>query len=96
MTIVLWNRLPVETVFLTDQNQKKLLVICQIDKFAPAAVTGGQDSLALTRDVNFDTQSTDISAEGIREVIPVPDGLRKETAFISICLYTSRGYLQYH
>ena len=52
--------------------------------------------LALTRDVNFDKQSSDISAEEIREVILVPDGLRKETTFTCICFYISRGYFKCH
>ena len=39
-------------------------------------------------------QSSDNSAEGIRENNPVPDGLRKETTFI--CFYTSRAFLKCH
>ena len=72
------------------QNQNSLLVIRQIDNFSPGAVTG----LALTRDGNFDTQSSDNLAEEIGEDIPVSGGLRKETTFI--CFYTSRGYLKCH
>ena len=48
---------------------------------------GENKSLSLTRDVNFDTQSSDISAEEIRENVPVLDGLRKETTFA--CFYRS-------
>ena len=49
----------------SSQNQNGLLVMCQIDNFSPGAVTGGK--LALTRDKNFDTRSSDNSVEEIRE-----------------------------
>ena len=49
---------------------------------------GGNQSLALTRDQNFEKQSSDNSVEEIGEDIPVPDGLRKETTFIWARLFT--------
>ena len=39
----------------------------QIDNPSPGAVTGGNQSLALTREVNLDTLSSDSSAEEIRD-----------------------------
>ena len=48
-------------------NLNCLLVIRQIDNHSPGGVTGGKLVLALTRDENFNTQSSDISAEEIRE-----------------------------
>ena len=55
-------------------------------------MTGGYQSLALTREVNLDTLSSDSSEEEIRlrEVIPVPDSLGEEV----IDIFTSRGYLK--
>ena len=35
--------------------------------------------------MNLDTQTPDISAEVIREVIPVTDSLRKEAMFVCVC-----------
>ena len=47
-------------------NLNSLLVKCQIDNPSPGAVTGGK-SLALTRQVNLDTLSSDSSEEEIRD-----------------------------
>ena len=40
---------------------------CQIDNPSPGAVTGGNKVLALTREVNLDTISSDSSEEEIRD-----------------------------
>ena len=45
----------------------RLLVKRQIDNPSPGAVTGGNQSLALTREVNLDTLSSDSSEEDIRD-----------------------------
>ena len=50
----------------SDLNLNGLLVTRQIDNTSPGGAPGGK-SLALTRDANLDTQSSDISAEEIRE-----------------------------
>ena len=52
---------------------------------SPGDVTGGNKYLALTREVNLDMQSSDTAAEEIKEVIPVPDSLKKEATFIDVC-----------
>ena len=49
------------------QNQNSLLVQRQNDNIAPGALARYDYSLALSREVNLDTQSSDISAEVIRE-----------------------------
>ena len=46
-------------------NLNSLLVKRQIDNPSPGAVTGGNQSLALTREVNLDTLSSDSSEEEI-------------------------------
>ena len=51
----------------TAQNQNSLLVTPQIDNPSPGSVTGGNQSLALTREVNLDTLSSDSSEEEIRD-----------------------------
>ena len=56
----------------------------QIDNPSPEAVTGRNYALALTREVNLDTLSSDSSEEGFREVIPVPDSLGEEAILIDI------------
>ena len=48
-------------------NLISLLVTRQIDNPSPGAVTGGNYSLALTREVNLDTLSSDSSEEEIRD-----------------------------
>ena len=55
---------------------------------------GGGISPLNARLANLDIQSSDISAveNRVREVIPVPDSLGKETTFIG--LYTSRWKLK--
>ena len=63
-------------------NLNGLLVICQNDNTSPGGAPGGK-SLALTGDANLDKQSSDISAEEIREVISVPDSLWKETTLFA-------------
>ena len=52
-----------------NQNQNSLLVKRQTDNTTPGGwgFTGGDLSRALTREVNLDTQSSDNSAEDIRE-----------------------------
>ena len=50
-----------------NQNQNSLLVQRQNDNIAPGTLTGEDKSLALTREVSLDTQSSDISEEVIRE-----------------------------
>ena len=50
-----------------DLNLNSLLVKRQIDNPSPGAVTGGNQSLALTREVNLDTLSYDSSEEEIRD-----------------------------
>ena len=50
-----------------DLNLNSLLVKRQIDNPSPGAVTGGNKSIALTREVNFDTLSSDSSEEEIRD-----------------------------
>ena len=44
-------------------NLNSLLVKRQIDNPSPGAVTGGNESLALTREVNLDMLSSDSSEE---------------------------------
>ena len=46
-------------------NLNSLLVKRQIDNPSPGAVTGGNSSLALSREVNLDTLSSDSSEEEI-------------------------------
>ena len=65
-------------------NLNSLLVKRQIYNPSPGAVTGGNWSLALTREVNLDTLSSDSSEEGFREVIPVPDSLGEEAIHVDI------------
>ena len=48
-------------------NLNSLLVKRQIDNPSPGAVTGGNYSLALTREVKLDTISNDSSEEEIRD-----------------------------
>ena len=48
-------------------NLNSLLVKRQIDNPSPGAVTGGNQILALTREVNLDTLSSDSSEEEIRD-----------------------------
>ena len=48
-------------------NLNSLLVKRQIDNPSPGAVTGGNESLGLTREVNLDTLSSDSSEEEIRD-----------------------------
>ena len=48
-------------------NLNSLLVKRQIDNPSPGAVTGENFSLALTREVNLDTLSSDSSEEEIRD-----------------------------
>ena len=48
-------------------NLNSLLAKRQIDNPSPGAVTGGNWSLALTREVNLDTLSSDSSEEEIRD-----------------------------
>ena len=43
------------------------MVKCQIDNPSPGAVTEGNKSPALTREVNLDTLSSDSSEEEIRD-----------------------------
>ena len=50
-------------------NLNCLLVKSQNDNPSPGAETGGNKSLALTREVNLDIQSSDNSAEEIRESV---------------------------
>ena len=50
-----------------NQNQNSLLVIRQIYNPSPGAVTGENKSLALTREVNLDTLSSNSSEEEIRD-----------------------------
>ena len=53
---------------ITDQSGlhlNRLLVKRQIDNPSPGAVTGGNKSLALTREVNLDTLSSDSSEESL-------------------------------
>ena len=55
---------------LSDLNLTGLLVTRQTDNTSPGGATifhQGNQSKALTRDANLDTQSSDISAEEIRE-----------------------------
>ena len=51
---------------MQDLNLNSLLVKRQIDNPSPGALTGEYQSLALTRDVNLDTLSSDNSEEEIR------------------------------
>ena len=53
--------------YLSVLNLNSLLVKRQIDNSSPGAVTGGNLSLALTREVNLDTLSSDNSEEEIRD-----------------------------
>ena len=48
-------------------NLNSLLVKRQIDNPSPGAVTGENQSLSLTREVNLDTLSSDSSEEEIRD-----------------------------
>ena len=52
-----------------NQNQNSLLVKGQTGNTTPGGLglTGGDQSRTLTREVNLDTQSSDILAEEIRE-----------------------------
>ena len=54
---------------IQNQNHNSLLVKRQTDNTTPGGwgLTGGDYSRALTREVNLDTQSSDNSAEEIRE-----------------------------
>ena len=71
----------------TTQNQNRSLVKHQNDNISQGAVT-------FTWEANFDVQSSDTSAEEIKEVIPVPDSLKKEVKFIYV--FTKREHLQCH
>ena len=51
---------------MQDLNLNSLLVKRQIDNPSPGALTGEYQSLALTREVNLDTLSSDNSEEEIR------------------------------
>ena len=53
----------------------------QIDNPSPGAVTGGNESLVLTREVNLDTLSSDSSEEEIR------DSGRSLFRICSVCLF---------
>ena len=68
-------------------NLNSLLVKRQIDNPSPGAVTGGNLSLALTREVNFRyaiIRQLSGRNQGFREVIPVPDSLGEEAIPIDI------------
>ena len=68
----------------------------QNNNIAPGALGREYKSLPLTRELNLDTQLSDISAEVIREsgeVTPVLDSRRKEAMFIGVC--TCKGCLKY-
>ena len=54
-------------VLCLNRNPNNLLVTRQIDNPSPGAVTGGNQSLALTREVNLDTLSSDSSEKEIRD-----------------------------
>ena len=56
-----------KTVLNLNLNLNSLLVKRQIDNPSPGAVTGGNQSLALTREVNLDTLLSDSSEEEIRD-----------------------------
>ena len=78
-------------LLVQNLNLNDVLMIHQIDNHSPGAVTLGVGmGLVPSSHARCETQSSGISAEEIREVIPVPDGLRKEATFI--CFYTNRGY----
>ena len=53
--------------FCNKMNLNSLLVKRQVDNPSPGAVTGGNKSLALAREVNLDTLSSDSSEEEIRD-----------------------------
>ena len=67
----------------------------QNDNSSSGAVTGGNKSLAVTREVNLDALSSDNSEEKIREVIPVPDSPREGRSY-SYRRLNSRGYQKGH
>ena len=80
-----------------NQNQNSLVVICKINNYSQGAVAGGK--LVSSSQKRCQLRHTIIrhfrrGNRRIREVIPVHDGLRKETTFISF--YTSRWYLKCH
>ena len=80
---------------LTILNLNSFLVKRQIDNPSPGAVTGGNHSLALTSEVNSDTQSSDSSEEEIKrlgEVIPVPGSLGEEAMLKDIFTCLSNIY----
>ena len=52
---------------ILNLNLNSLLLKRQIDNASPGDVTGGNYSLALTREVNLDTLSSDSSEEEIRD-----------------------------
>ena len=52
---------------MTVLNLNSLLVKRQIDNPSPGPVTGDNKSLAITREVNLDTLSSDSSEEEIRD-----------------------------
>ena len=54
-------------VLCQNLNLNSLLVKRQVDNPLPGAVTGGNQSLALTREVNLDTLSSDSSEEEISD-----------------------------
>ena len=63
--------LPMPSIFyisplILNLNLNSLQVKRQIDNPSPGAVTGGNWSLARTREVNLDTLSSDSSVEEIR------------------------------
>ena len=51
-----------------SESENSLLMKCKNDNPSPGAETGVNKSLALTREVNLDTQSSDNTAEEIREL----------------------------
>ena len=69
-------------------NLNSLLVKRQIDHPSPGAVTGGNQSLALTREVNLDTLSSDSSEEEIRDA-----GRSFQSLIVWGRSFTYRGYL---
>ena len=78
-------------------NLNSLLVKRQNDNHSSGSVTGGNKSLALTREVNLATPSSATSAGEIRKSgmsFQSLNSLREEAAYISIC--ASNGSLKYH
>ena len=74
-----------------------IFVMSQIDNYSPGAVT--RRKLVYNSHKRCELRHTIIRLfsrgnQRIREVIPVPSGLGKETTVI--CFYTSRGYLKCH